>query len=85
MRGDLRPGDQVRLSAIGRRSTAEPQRDRTGVVVSISKSGTQCRVRWDNVIAPQLFHKSFLDHVPERAGGTDVETGLAADLIPHMD
>ena len=62
-----------------------PQKDRTRVVVSISKSGTQCRVRWGNVVAPQLFHNSFLDPVPECTRGTDVETSFAADLIPHID
>ena len=85
MRGDLRPGDRVQLSATGRRATAEPRRDRTGVVVSISKSGTQCRVRWDDVVAPQLFHNSFLDHAPggaREAHETDTQT---AALIPQMD
>jgi hypothetical protein len=59
MRSSIKLGDRVRLSEIGRRGAKKPTR--TGIVVGISRSGTQLRVRWDDLLSPQLLHINYLE------------------------
>jgi hypothetical protein len=62
MRRSLQAGNRVQLNELGRRGAKK--QTRTGTVLTISRSGTQCRVRWDDVRSPQLIHFSLLELVP---------------------
>lgn len=57
---DFKVGDRVRLSELGRSKSRNG--DRKGVVVGLSKSGTQYRVQWDGLKERGLIHVSFLEH-----------------------
>ena len=59
MRYGFKAGDRVRLSNPGRRLATKAFR--TGVVVAPSRSGTQCRVQWEDVMWPQLIHADLLE------------------------
>jgi hypothetical protein len=61
---DLRIGDRVQLSELGRKGAKQP--DRTGVVVAISRSGTQCTIMWDGVRAAQVFYFTLLERAPDQ-------------------
>lgn len=40
---------------------------RAGIVLALSRTGTQCRVKWEDATRPQLIHIDYLeraDHVP---------------------
>ena len=52
-------GSRVRLSDLGKQKARK--RDRTGVVVGLSRSGTQVRVQWDDLRQPNLLHISYLE------------------------
>jgi hypothetical protein len=65
MSTDLRIGDRVQLSELGRRGAKQP--DRTGVVLAISRSGTQCTILWDGVRASQVFYFTLLERAPDES------------------
>jgi hypothetical protein len=52
----------IRLSELGIRPRKKPVRH--GAVVSVSRSGNQCRIKWDDVATPQLIHRDLIDHAP---------------------
>jgi hypothetical protein len=60
-------GDRVRLSEIGRQKARK--RERIGVVIGISRTGTQIRVKWDDLQLPYVVHWSYLEHA-DTSGGT---------------
>ena len=58
----LKAGDRVRLSEVGKRNTRTPERK--GVVVGLTKSRSQFRVMWDGLKVPQLMHHTYLESDP---------------------
>ena len=66
MSTDFRIGDRVQLSELGRKCAKQP--DRTGVVLAISRSGTQCTIMWDGVRAAQVFYFTLLERAPDQTG-----------------
>ena len=62
MRRRFQAGNRVQLSELGRRGAKKQTRE--GIVLTVSRSGTQCRVRWDDVRSPQLIHIDLLDLIP---------------------
>jgi hypothetical protein len=52
-------GSRVRLSDLGKQKARK--RDRTGVVVGLSRTSTQVRVQWDDLRLPHLLHVSYLE------------------------
>jgi hypothetical protein len=59
-------GSRVRLSDIGKQKARK--RDRRGVVVGLSRTGTQVRVQWDDLRLPYLLHRSYLE-LDDRVSG----------------
>jgi hypothetical protein len=66
MSTDLRIGDRVQLSELGRKGAKQP--DRIGVVLAISRSGTQCTIMWDGVRAAQVFYFTLVERAPNETG-----------------
>lgn len=56
---EFRIGDRVQLSDLGRLKAKRP--DRSGVVVGVSRSGSQFRVQWDGLKLPYFVHWTFLE------------------------
>jgi hypothetical protein len=73
MQTDFQVGDRVRLSELGRKGAKQP--DRSGVIVAISRSGTQCTVIWEGVRAPQVFYFTLLEHAPDEAAPSPCTKG----------
>ena len=63
MDANLQVGDRVRLSELGRRGSRRP--GRTGVVLAISRSGSQCTIMWDGVRSAQVVYFSFLERASD--------------------
>ncbi len=55
----FRVGARVRLSEAGKQRSKKPGRG--GVVVGISKTGAQVRVRWDGLKDRVMVHWTYLD------------------------
>jgi hypothetical protein len=58
MRFAFKAGDRVRL-CISARAATKPAR--TGVVLAVSRSGTQCRVKWDGLKWPERIYIRWLE------------------------
>ena len=65
-------GSRVRLSDLGKQKSRK--RERTGVVVGLSRTGTQVRVQWDDLRLPHLLHYSYLE-LEDRASGAGRSKG----------
>jgi len=66
MRRSLQAGNRVQLSELGRRGAKK--QTRKGTVLKVSRSGTQCRMTWDDVRSPQLIHVDLLELIPPERG-----------------
>jgi hypothetical protein len=66
-------GSRVRLSDLGKQKAKK--RDRAGVVVGLSRTGTQVRVLWDDLRQPYLLHSSYLELDDKCTSGAARGTG----------
>lgn len=69
MRKSLQLGDRVQLSEMGMRGAKKVAR--SGTVLSVSKTRTQYRVKWDDVRWPQLIHADLLQPAVADASASD--------------
>lgn len=61
-RRELKVGDRVHLSELGRKRARIS--DKRGIIAGVPKSVTQYRVQWDGLRLPQLIHRTYLEREP---------------------
>src|SRR5215207_4481368 len=60
----FQPGDVVRLNALGRKRVRSPP-ERTGVVISVSKTGQRVTLRWSGLKDTTALHWTYLERADQ--------------------